>query len=201
MDESMIEALWKRLEAWGQRNAPDMLEDLNPGATDSEIATLSSSLVRNLPESFLQSLKIHNGESDGWPCKVFADRGAYLSTTQIIEQWRQRQEIAQKIDGDYLEDLEEQISEGIIDVVGPVNPVMFNSDWVPIMDCNGDVFWAIDFAPKDGGTVGQIIEVDWEGTLWHVVATSFEALLEDYVTSLESGEYRIEDGQPTKEDA
>jgi cell wall assembly regulator SMI1 len=197
----MIEVLWKRLEAWGQSNAPDMLEDLNPGATDSEIATLSSSLGRELPERFLQSLKIHNGENDGWPCKVFADCGAYLSTTQIIEQWRQRQHITQENDGDDLEDLEGLISEGIIDVVGPVNPVMFSSDWVPIMDCNGDVFWAIDFAPRDGGTVGQIIRVDWEGLLWHVVSPSFEVFLEDYVRSLESGQYRIEGGLPTKEHA
>lgn len=177
-----------------------MLDDLNPGATDIDISTLTSGLGRELPESFLESLKIHNGENDGWPCKVFADCGAYLSTTRILEEWKQRQEIAEEIDGDDLEDIEEQISEGIIDVVGPVNPVMFSSDWVPIMDCNGDVFWAIDFAPRGGAAMGQIIQVDWEGVLWHVVAPSFDMFLENYVKNLESGEFRIENGQPTKED-
>ncbi|MEM8809982.1 MAG: SMI1/KNR4 family protein [Cyanobacteria bacterium P01_G01_bin.38] len=77
---------------------------------------------------------------------------------------------------------------------------MFDRAWIPIMECNGDVFWAIDFAPSTAGTVGQIIEVDWEGTSWKVVANSFETFLEDYVSSLESGDYQIEDGYPTQDE-
>ena len=71
----MIEEAWKRIEAWGRKNAPAMLEDLNVGASEEQISALESELRMKLPADFRRSLKVHDGESDGWPNKVFADRG------------------------------------------------------------------------------------------------------------------------------
>lgn len=194
-----IDALWARIEAWGRDNAPNMLEDLNSGVSDEELGELQAALDRELPESFLQSLKVHNGESDGWPCKVFADMGAYLPCSQILENWQMRVQITGQI-GDEFSDEEraDQIRDGIIFVDGPVSPEAFNAAWIPIMDSNGDVFWALDFAPTEGGAPGQVIQVDLEGCDWRVVATSFEQLLDAYVAALEAGEYRVEAGLPTK---
>ena len=61
-----ITELWARLEAWGTEPAPNMLEDLNKGASDAQVAELQAALARELPEPFLQSLRVHDGESDGW---------------------------------------------------------------------------------------------------------------------------------------
>ena len=196
----MIQELWRRLEAWGSINAPAMLEDLNPGAGENELLSLQEGLGIDLPRDFIDSLKVHNGENDGWPCKVFADRGAYLSTEGILEIWTLLQKIASEMTA-YTDqmDVEEQIREGIVRVEGPVKPVDFSPKWVPILDCNGDVFWAIDFDPSDGGVVGQIVEVYWEGNSWKVIADSFKDLLSTYVLSLEANEYRIINGQPTQE--
>jgi len=44
-----IDALWARLEAWGREKAPNMLEDLNPGASDEELGKLQTALGRELP--------------------------------------------------------------------------------------------------------------------------------------------------------
>ena len=41
---SEIAELWARLETWANANAPKMLEDLNPGATDEQIAELENAL-------------------------------------------------------------------------------------------------------------------------------------------------------------
>jgi len=196
---STMQTLWERLETWAKDNAPSMAEDLAQGATSAEIEELEAIVGIALPVELRDSLAIHNGENDGWPCKIFADRGAYLSTQRIAEQWKSYQEIASQLDATYDSDPDELIRDGIINVEGPVRPVMFDPAWLPIMECNGDVFWALDFAPGDGGTNGQVIEVDWEGCSWRVVATSFQALVEDYVDELESGAFRLEDGQPTKE--
>ena len=97
------------------------------------------------------------------------------------------------------EERAEQIRDGIITVDGAVRPDSFNKAWVPIMDCNGDVFWAVDFAPADNGTPGQIIQVDLEGCEWKAVASSFAEFLERYVASVEAGEFPIHEGLPTKE--
>lgn len=195
---SNISDLWGRLHAWAQTHAPAMTEDLASPASESEIAEVEAELGANLPESLKDSLKIHNGETDGWPCKVFADRGAYLSTQRIIEEWKSRRTIT--IDSDEIEDPESLIRDNVISVHGPVTPVMFDESWVPIMESNGDVFWALDFSPAPGGTAGQIIEVDWESCSWSVIAESFEQFLEQYVDDLEAGSYKLHGGLLTQAD-
>ena len=195
-----IDELWERLEAWCAENAPNMLEDLNPGADDDEIVALQAALAVELPDAFRQCLKAHDGESDGWPSKVFADMGAYLGSSRIVEMWQMRLQIAGEL-GDDFSDAEraEQIRDGIIFVNGPVRPDAFNAGWIPIMDCNGDVFWALDFAPAEGGVSGQLIQVDLEGCDWKVIANTFEEFFAAYVAALESGEYPVCEGLPTKE--
>ncbi len=190
---------WHRIESWGKAHAEGMLTDLNTGASDEKIAELQQALGRSLPESFLESLRIHDGESDGWPSRVFADMGAYLGSDRIVEYWRMRVEIAKQVGDDFeLDDYEDQIREGIIFVEGPVRPAAYDEDWVPFMDCNGDVFWALDFAPREGGTQGQVIQVDLEGVEWKVIAESFDAFLADYAKRLESEEWKFRNGVPTK---
>ena len=197
----MISEYWERIEMRWERgeNAPTMLEDLNPGASEDEIAALESELGRAIPRDFRDSLKLHNGESDGWPCKAFADYGAYLGTDRILEIWKQRLEIAQDLSDEDMPDPDELIRDGIIQVEGPVRPEMYLAEWIPIMECNGDVFWALDMNPAEDGEPGQVIEVDWEGCSWKVVSDSFESFMRDYIVRLESGTYRIIEGQPTME--
>ena len=192
---------WQRLKAWGEKNAPIMLEDLNPGASEAEIFALENTLQSQIPEAFKASLRIHNGECDGWPSKVFADYGAYLGTSRILEQWTQRKTVAETLMDDPAspEQIERQIATGIIFVEGPVQPVLYLKEWIPVMECNGDVFWAIDLNPAAGGTIGQMIEVDWEGCSWKVIASSFSHFFEQYLAKLESGAYKIVDGLPTME--
>lgn len=194
----MIEKTWKRIEAWGMQNAPKMLEDLNAGAADKQISALESKLGMKLPAAFRQSLKIYNGESDGWPSKVFADYGAYLGTERIFHEWQQRLAIAgELVNETEKQHLEEQIRQGIIEIIGAVKPNLFCKEWIPIMESNGDVFWALDMNPAEKGTPGQLIEVDWEGCTWKVIADSFERFLDSYAASLEAGNYQIVEGLPT----
>lgn len=180
-----VENLWVRLEAWATDNAPHILSDLCSGATTDQVRTLETELDVSLPDSFKTSLAVHSGEDDGWPAKVFTDYGAYLSTSCIAEEWRQRQQFDEDIEGDP----EELIDQNVIMVDGPVKPKMFLTSWVPFLECNGDVFWDLDFSPAAGGKKGQVIEVDWEGNSWKVIADSFADFLENYVTGLERGEY------------
>ena len=194
----MVQDLWKRLIVWAQANAPGMLEDLNPGASRSDIDELQRVMGIEMPESLANILMLNNGESDGWPCKIFADHGAFLSTARIAEEWNSRIEIVEEMDNEE-QDVDTLIAQGVMEVEGCVRPVMFDKSWIPFMDCNGDVFWAIDYAPAEGGRVGQVIRVDWECVSYKVIAPSFERFLESYVSELEAGRYPIVDGFPRKE--
>ena len=198
----MIEADWERIETWGSENAPRMLEDLNEGASADQISALEAELGLEVPDEFRRSLQVHDGESDGWPNKVFANRGAYLGTERILQEWQQRLEFGIGVlEDDEEQDREQQIRDGVISVVGPVKPDTFCKEWIPIMECNGDVFWALDLSPAEGGAPGQLIEVDWEACSWRVVANSFGEFLSSYASSLETGKYRIADGLPVEDGA
>jgi len=198
----VIEADWQRIETWADENAPRMLEDLNEGASEDRIVALESELALSVPDEFRRSLKRHDGEHDGWPNKVFAGRGAYLGVDRTLQEWRQRLEFAKSASEEDEEwNRDEQIRDGIISVVGPVKPDLFCKEWIPVMECNGDVFWALDLSPAEGGAPGQLIEVDWEACSWRVVANSFGELLSSYASSLEAGTYQVADGLPVENDA
>lgn len=182
----MIEKLWNRLESWASANQPAMLADLNPGAGDAEVDSLQTSLEIKLPTAFIESLKVHNGENDGWPFKVFTGHGAYLSIEAILKNWNLRNQVALQM-LEFQDQLDAEVRSGarVIAVDGPVKAVSFRPQWVPFIDCNSDIFWAMDFDPADGGVAGQIIEVDFEGGSWRVIANSFEDFFSAYVEGLE----------------
>lgn len=188
-------ALWEQLEAWSKEHAPAMLTELNPGATEEQLEKLEQALGRELPADYRESLRVHNGEADGWPFRVFADMGSYHSCDVVLEDRKAYQEVADDVDYGF-----DEPDDDVITVEGPVKAVLFDDAWVPIMNSNGDVFWALDFAPKAGGVEGQVIEVDYEGCSWKVVANSFGELMEKYVKALQAGEYEIDsEGLATKE--
>lgn len=56
----MIAESWEKIIEWGNRNAPEMLTDLNPGASEEQIAALEVELGQSIPADFRESLLIHN---------------------------------------------------------------------------------------------------------------------------------------------
>jgi cell wall assembly regulator SMI1 len=58
-----MKLLWGRLESWLKKNAPEVLDDLNPWASESEVLELETALGFNLPEDLKESLRIHNGQA------------------------------------------------------------------------------------------------------------------------------------------
>ncbi|MDJ0938191.1 MAG: SMI1/KNR4 family protein [Woeseiaceae bacterium] len=200
-DANTIAGLWQRLETWAEaNNAAEMLKELNPGASEDEIDALEEAFGHALPKPYRDSLATHNGEHDGWPCRVFADMGDYLDTAGTVENWQMLLQITARERRKFNEaELAEQLAEDLIDVEGPVRPLPWSPHWLPILVCNGDVYWALDYEPAEGGQPGQVIRMDPECGSWSVVAPDFETFFREYVEALEAGEYEVQDGLATKE--
>jgi len=179
-----IKQLWQRLETWANNNAPELLDELQGPASDIEIEELEKRLHLILPEDLKESLLIHNGEDDGWPARVFYEYGAYLPVPKIYNMWKKLSSLSKNSER-YVDD-DEQPSDNRIKLV------TFSERWIPVMEQNGDVFWAVDLDPGETGINGQIIEVDWECDSYRVIAESFNDLFFKYVKSLESGKIDIE---------
>ena len=192
-----IHEAWDRLETWARKNDPDLLEYLNAGATEDELADLQQRLGRELPGDVIDSLRRYNGERD-LRGALFVDMGAWLSCEDIlrirqllIDAARQHEEIGE-------DEARRLIADQIMSVDGHVRPLSFHPDWVPVLYMNGRVLWMLDFAPPDGGTPGQVIRVDVECLDWQVVAPGFAAFLNGYVDALETNDLCFSQGAAFK---
>lgn len=178
-DEVMRE-LWEKIEGYLQSHECGSLSTgLNPGASETEIATAESALgdVR-FPEDYRAFLKLHNGQVDG--SITLLGMGPLLSTHEIVDQWRVWKEL---------------LDEGTFDDQGSASDhadcvktdMWWNPRWIPITHDGGGDHDCIDLDPAEGGTAGQIIE------MWHdmddrsLIAPSFTAWVAHFVAELEQG--------------
>jgi len=173
---------WKKIEKWLETNAKHVLDSLQPGATDKEIAETERYLGVKFPKEVKEVYKIHNGQYSG-KMLGFIEGREFLSLEEIKSQWQIWKELVEG--GDF------EGNEGEPD--GPVKPDWYNLKWIPITYNGSGDHHCIDLDPAEGGNVGQIIEM-WhdEGTRT-VVATNLKEWLKEFVNALEEGEYEVSD--------
>jgi cell wall assembly regulator SMI1 len=195
-DKERVKNIWQRLENWLSGNFPSALENLRDPATEEAIATVESQIQRMLPEAIKESFKIHDGEENNYPPGVLADGYWLMPLEQAYETWKQLKDLAAELFGteDNHTQWRSQVEGGIIFIKGAVKPLIGSPKWFPIANMNGDIIRFLDFDPPDGGTVGQVIEIDAEACQFQVIASSFLEYLEQYTADLESGLYAIKDG-------
>ncbi|MFI6262751.1 SMI1/KNR4 family protein [Micromonospora sp. NPDC051006] len=182
-DEDVADA-WARIEASLGRVLPASLGQLGAPAEAQAIDAVETALAVVLPPDVRASLRVHGGTKWGWPSPVPLD---YLyDTDEIVEatrMWRTTFDPDPVFDDPrvwaYL------VDRNMIQVSGPVRPTLNGADRVFVGTMNGDVHWFLDLDPPPGGTPGQVVRVDPEGTTWHVLAPSWRQLLVRYAEDLE----------------
>ncbi|MBN9519177.1 SMI1/KNR4 family protein [bacterium] len=124
---------WTRLESWCKQHHPRLLGQLNPGASDQEIAAAERSIGQVLPDDVRESLEIHNGTSS-----LFVFNDALLAAAGIAEEWASWREA----DGSELFRHRWASEPPDAITLGYANP-----GWVPLAaDRNGN-YLGIDLAP------------------------------------------------------
>ncbi len=168
--------LWTQLEAWLAAHWPEGLAALNPPATAQEIAQLEAALGCQLPQDFVECLKVHNGQSQD--LGLF-DGTEYLSTQRILSEWTVWKQL---LDGGDFAGIQSEPELGIRDD-------WWNAKWIPFTYNGAGDHLCLDLAPAEGGQTGQVI------SMWHdmaergVEADSFEAWFRTYVDQVLAGEY------------
>jgi cell wall assembly regulator SMI1 len=176
MPQSIAEQ-WSRIIAWFEENAPEKLDDLEPPATDEEIAATEKRLGFPLPDSLRTFYSLQNGTIE---FGVFPS----LETDDMPYGPMPLEHI--KIFDDIMED--EEIIE--FDVRDPqIRPQYWNPRWIPFATNGGGDYHVCDLDPAEGGTVGQIFEWRHETSELLLIAPSLEAALDDILEGLESGRY------------
>jgi cell wall assembly regulator SMI1 len=126
-----------------------LTDDLNPPATDAEIATLQQQLGVTLPADYVQVLQQHNGQR-GLADGLF-DGQEFLSTQNVFEQWRLWKGLH---DAGQFKSMRSSPAQGVRDD-------WWNPRWIPFTHDGGGNHLCLDLDPAAGGAVGQVI------TLWH----------------------------------
>ena len=173
----MIEATWKRIEAWLAANAPPVLASLQAGASAEEIGQLERVLGVTLPDDVKASYRIHDGQGEG--SAGLTEEGDLLPLAQIARAWSSWQQLA--VAGSF--DMAESQPSG------PIKTQWWNLRWIPFTHDGSGNHLCLDLDPAPGGTPGQVI------TMWHddarrkIVAASFSLWLAHFADQLEAGDY------------
>lgn len=166
---------FERFKQWLSLNYSDGLLDLNPPATDYEIEELTKILGVELPNDFLDVLRIHNGQK-GESAWLF-DSQEFLSTHRIIEEFNTWKNL-----------LDTQLQGKISTPDEGVKNDWWNTNWIPFTSDGCADHYCLDLSPTDAGIKGQIITLWYESSEREIVAASFSLWFEEYVNQLYSGE-------------
>jgi cell wall assembly regulator SMI1 len=194
-----VSEAWGRIERWLEANAPAALEHLGGPASPRDLETLEKTVGFQLPDEVKAIYSVHNGES-GEGSGMLGGWDAFLPLPHVMANWRLYADLASQLGGqeDTPDRWRSSVEDGIIFIKGPVKPLIGSPRWIPITNMNGDVVRFLDFDPASGGAPGQVIEVDPEGCMHQVVASSFLEFLEQHAGALERGDYTVVEGDITR---
>ncbi len=168
--------LWNRLKTWLEQNAPELLETLQPAASEKKIAALEQHLGVRLPEDYRAFLALTDGQKE-YAEFNFHD-GELLSTKSIKTQWNIWKEL---LDDGTFEDSTSQPQLGI-------RGDWWNARWIPFTHDGGGNHLCLDLDPAKGGAVGQIISMEHDNGERLIMFNNFSHWLEQLLEDLQSGE-------------
>ncbi|SRR5258708_25640677 len=178
-----MQTTWKRIESWLAANAPKILNDLLPGATDEQFRSAEKLLGVEFPDDVKTSYNIHNGQQ-GLTAPLIGE-WQLLSLKDIVSQW------------EIMKDLFDagKFNNVTSTPIGPIKTDWWNVKWIPVAYNGAGDLYCLDLDPALGGDVGQII------SFWHMedrrerLAKNFQEWLQGFADDLEDGKYKLEKGR------
>jgi cell wall assembly regulator SMI1 len=174
---------WNRLGLWLKQNLPEVIGDLNPGATNEEIATFEEHVGQSLPPDVRESYLIHNGQVGNTAGVVFGL--PIISLDDALRLWRHWEEGIRQ-EGTSLDKGCTSFPEGAIQLK------YMNLGWIPLSEDGSGSHFGIDLDPGPHGTMGQVIDFGREEEDKCVLARRWGHFLADVADELERGNFLIE---------
>lgn len=151
--ETQAQKLWEQIIVKGSDDDHQFENklQLQSGATDQDIAGLEDALGVVIPEQIKAFYRIHNGQQQQIETTCFVRNLTLSPIHEIIENWTFLQEEFDPEDWE-------------VDAQPGVQPLAWNSKWIPIASNGGGDYLCIDTDPTEEGTIGQVLYFwhDWE---------------------------------------
>lgn len=178
---------WEVIEPWLAVNAPRMLKNLRPGASERMLLKAEKRLGLRFPAGFRAFWKLHNGQRELSPY-FFDQFHTFFTLDQILE------------NTEMLVEDEFEIFQGQPERrrwARELKLVYWSPARLPFAQAvdGGGNFLCLDLDPSPKGTAGQVFDLGYPVTDSATLeSASFEHLLALYAFAIAQGRYREEDG-------
>jgi cell wall assembly regulator SMI1 len=173
-----MQEIWSRLEAWLDKHANQLLDDLNEAVEDEQLEPIERMMGVDLPVDFKEFYKIHNGQFSESEDRLFGLEELY-SVERMIEE---RNKLKEKFYAGKFDDFDSEPDAAI-------RGEWYNPYWLPLTGDGKGNHYCMDFAPSKDGQIGQIIRFLIGAPKRKLVSVSFRQWMETYVIELEKGLY------------
>ncbi len=171
MQDGRGERVWGSIDTLLRERFPASSQGMRGPASGSALERIEAETGLPLPQLLKEMLRLRDGQMTP---SIFGEDFDFLAAKEILEHWRAHVSVL----GYVPDESEVDVDPELVSRCDPgVKPRVANRKWLPFADSNGDVTVYVDFDPKIGGQIGQIIEVDPEGMSWRVLAASFDEYL------------------------
>lgn len=168
---------WTKIEDWLKKNAGQVYDSLNEGATDNDFEDLEDLIDKKLPDDFKAFYRIHNGQVAASPGLI--DGEELLSTERIMEEWSVWKELYDK----------GVFDDSVSEADNGVKEDWWHPLWIPITYDGSGNHYCLDLSPDEGGKKGQIIRIWHDSPERELIENSFKIWMEYFADDLEEGEY------------
>ena len=184
----MLKQTLQKIESLLKEIFPELLDSLNPSATESQIQALEDALQVPLPEDVKTLYRWHDGERN--TVGLFFGM-SFLSIEEALEEWKIWAEIA--AEGDSV------LDSSIASVPsGFIKENYANRLYLPISADGGGNNIVVDLDPDEKGQYGQVINSGRDEEMRYVIASSVSKWMEFVLHQLQSNNFIIEQEEDTK---
>ncbi|KAI0463516.1 hypothetical protein LJB42_002516 [Komagataella kurtzmanii] len=185
-----VAEIWERLDNWLEREYPELGENLDGGATSSDLNQFEHDLDVNLPLDVRESYQIHDGQLSHAKRVGLIFGLTLLSLDRVNEESTIWRNVAKKVDT--LKDKGFVNRQSSIPA-GSAQPVYSHDHWIPVAKDYAGNNIAVDLAPGPTGKWGQIILFGRDFDTKYVIAQSWTEFLLSVVEDLEEGKFLIDE--------
>lgn len=182
LDEDITPIL-ARLDAWYAAHLAADKYRFNPPATDQQIDAFERLVGLEMPRSYRQLYRWHDGENNDRWGHIYGL--PLLPLERAAADWTAWTRISADFDGD------RYAVPGGAWPEGAVDPAYTNRSWIPLTNDGSGGHIGLDFDPWPGGRIGQVILFGRDEDVKIVLAESLGEFLEWIAGLLESGNFRL----------
>ena len=175
-----------RVIDWMSRHLPNVIEDLQTGASPSELYGLETVWNVKFDSTFKSLYTTANGQ------KLKTNTGffyglEFLPIDRMTSFWLNQMSLIRENARNEInmDEFEKSFQKG------KIREVYASEKWIPFAYDWGGNFLGLDFAPGPEGKMGQVINFGRDENVKFVVADDFDAFLQWYADQLDGGNFQI----------